>query len=236
MHKVFISYHHENDQFYKDSLVQMSRQFGIFIDQSVDTGHINDSLPSERIRQIIRDKYLRDSTVTIVLVGLETKRRKHVDWEIYSSMFDGIVNKKSGILVINLPGISDHYFIAPREQEKRILYPDVPAQAWEWVQSRAEYERRYPYMPARIIDNLLKPEAMISVVPWERIVGNPDIIRWLIGVTFQDRDRCLYDLSRPLHHRNSSDHVAQFLNKALNRHRDYWNRKAQLMDLLAKSR
>ncbi len=75
MHKVFISYHHDNDQAYKEALVQS----GIFIDASVDTGDIDDGLSDHAIRQKIRDEYLRDSSVTIVLVGSETKNRKHVD-------------------------------------------------------------------------------------------------------------------------------------------------------------
>ena len=101
MHKVFISYHHANDQYYKECLVNMGKYYEIFIDRSVDTGDISDNLTDQAIREKIRDEYLRDSTVTIVLVGLETKRRKHVDWEIYSSMIDGKINKKSGILVVN---------------------------------------------------------------------------------------------------------------------------------------
>jgi len=107
MHKVFISYHHENDQAYKDSLVRFGERHSIFLDRSVDTGDISETLSAESIRRIIRDEYLRDSTVTIVLVGAETKRRKHIDWEIHSSMYDGEKNKRSGIIVINLPGISD---------------------------------------------------------------------------------------------------------------------------------
>ncbi len=102
MHKVFISYHHKNDQDYKEHLIQIGERNKIFIDQSVDTGGISDDLSDQAIREEIRDEYLRDSTVTILLVGLETKKRKHIDWEIYSSMFDGAVNKKSGVLVINL--------------------------------------------------------------------------------------------------------------------------------------
>ncbi len=68
-------------------------------------------------------------------------------------MFDGKVNKKSGILVVNLPGTSD-LGVAPREQEKEIVYPDVLS--WTSFRSRAECERVYPHMPARIIDNLLE--------------------------------------------------------------------------------
>jgi len=201
MHKIFISYHHESDQSYKEHLVQMSLLHDLFIDKSVNTGDIDDSLSDEHIRQIIRDDYLRDSTVTIVLVGLETKHRKHVDWEIYSSMFDGKVNKKSGILMINLPGISD-CCIAPRKPEKKNVYPDI--QSWEPIPSRDQLEKFYPYMPARIIDNLLKPEVVnISVVPWSRIRNHPERIRYLIEATFQDRNRCQYDLSRPMRRRNS---------------------------------
>ena len=126
MHKVFISYHHENDQIYKDRLVRMGKQYEIFIDRSVNTGDISDRLSPEAIREKIRDEYLRDSTVTIVLVGTETKGRKHVDWEIYSSMIDGKVNKKSGILVVNLPWTESKYSIhAPHSGEKETVYPEI---------------------------------------------------------------------------------------------------------------
>src|SRR5690554_5625983 len=98
-HKVFISYHHMNDQDYKNSLCTLARMYNIFEDASVNTGGISDELTDQQIRTIIRDDYLRDSSVTIILVGTETKYRKHVDWEIYSSMYNGAKNKKSGILV-----------------------------------------------------------------------------------------------------------------------------------------
>ena len=44
MHKVFISYHHDNDQEYKDKLVNAAQKYNIFIDVSVDTGEISDNL------------------------------------------------------------------------------------------------------------------------------------------------------------------------------------------------
>jgi len=100
-HKVFISYHHKNDQLYKDRLSNLNKLHNIFKDQSVNTGNIDENLSDETIRRVIRDDYLRDTTVTILLVGTETAKRKHIDWEVYSSMFDGAVNKKSGILIIN---------------------------------------------------------------------------------------------------------------------------------------
>lgn len=201
MHKIFISYHHANDQFYKERLLEINAQHQIFVDQSVDTGDISDELSDSAIREKIRDEYLRDSTVTIVLVGLETKRRKHVDWETYSSMFDGTVNKKSGILVINLPSTNCTYFTATHANEKEVVYPENSS--WVTINSREEYETRYPYVPDRIIDNLLKAEAKVSVTSWSKIESDPDKLSFLIGATFEDRGNCAYDLSRLLRRANS---------------------------------
>ena len=103
MHKVFIGHHHRNDQYYKNQLVDFGSRHSVFWDRSVDAGDIPDEWTDQQIRREIRDKYLRDSTVTIVLVGRETRRRKHGDWEIHSSMCDGSVNRRSGVVVINLP-------------------------------------------------------------------------------------------------------------------------------------
>ena len=199
MHKVFISHHHDNDQAYKDLLVEFGEENQIFIDRSVDTGDIFDDLSDEYIRELIRDEYLRDSTVTIVLVGTETRRRKHVDWEIYSSMYDGSINKKSGVVAIELPSTNGSLVTAPHGQQEKDLYPDITS--WTSINTRAEYERRYPYMPDRIIDNLLKPEARVSVVPWSRI--NAHSLTTLVEAAFRDRANCEYDLSRPMRRANS---------------------------------
>jgi len=132
MHKVFISHHHANDQRYKDALVDLGEGNSIFVDRSVDTGDIPGDWTDEQIRRSIRDRYLRDPTVTIVLVGSETRRRKHIDWEIHSSIYDGSVNKRSGIVAVNLPGISDNQFTAPHgEEERKLSYPEITSIAME---------------------------------------------------------------------------------------------------------
>ena len=40
MHRVFIIYHHDNDQRYKDELAKLAEANHLFIDESVDTGDI----------------------------------------------------------------------------------------------------------------------------------------------------------------------------------------------------
>jgi hypothetical protein len=200
-HKVFISYHHANDQWYKEELIRLNKLHNIFIDSSVDTGDIDENLDDNTIRHKIRDEYLKDSSVTILLVGTETKNRKHIDWELYSSMFDGTVNKKSGVLVINLPSINCNYYTASHKREKELVYPEN--QTWLSIDSRAEYESRYPYMPARIVDNLIESQAKISVVNWNKVISNIEILRYLINETFNDRTTCKYVLSRPMRRANS---------------------------------
>lgn len=192
--KVFISYHHRNDQDYKKALLDFNEMHNIFIDSSVDIGDIDDSLPNQTIRRIIRDKYLTNSTVTILLVGTETKYRKHIDWEIYSSMIDGSVNKRSGILVITLPSTKCATFTAPHPGEKALIHPEC--MSWTSVKTRTEYEACYPYLPDRIIDNLLEPKAKISVVPWYKL--NAGRLAYLIEAAFQARETNEYDMSREM--------------------------------------
>lgn len=121
-HKVFISFHHANDENYKLKFEELfNDKFETLISGSIKDGDINPNDNTETIRRIIRDKYLRNTTVTIVLVGKETWKRKHVDWEIYSSLRKTKNNPRSGLLGILLPTHFDYgkkiintYTIPPR--------------------------------------------------------------------------------------------------------------------------
>jgi hypothetical protein len=72
------------------------------ISNSVQENDIGDGLITETVRQI-RDEYLKDSTVTVVLIGQHTWQRKHVDWEIGSSIRDTDNNPRSGLFGLLLP-------------------------------------------------------------------------------------------------------------------------------------
>ena len=104
-HKVFVSFHHE-DQAYKDRFVgAMGKDI---VDESVEDGDIDDArLQTETIRQKIRDEFIADATVTVVLIGPCAWQRKHVDWEIGSSLRDTRNNPRSGLLGILLPNHTD---------------------------------------------------------------------------------------------------------------------------------
>jgi hypothetical protein len=107
-HKVFVSYHHANDENYKRIFeLRFGNRFGVIVPGSVQMGDIDTNLKTETIRQKIRDDYLRDTSVTVVLVGQETWQRKHVDWEISSSLRNTDLNPRSGLLGILLPSHPD---------------------------------------------------------------------------------------------------------------------------------
>jgi len=111
LHKVFVSYHHELDESHKKIFeLRFGNKFEAVIPGSVQVGDIDPNLPTETIRQKIRDEYLRDTSVTVVLVGALTWQRKHVDWEIASSLRDTTANPRSGLLGILLPAYCQHHY------------------------------------------------------------------------------------------------------------------------------
>ena len=146
--QVFISYHDtDEDRLYKERFLWKARK--VVIDKSVDTGDIDDTnLKVTRVRQIIRDDYIRDATVTIVLIGPCTWQRKHVDWEIGSSLRKTKKNSRCGMLGILLPNHPDYgkarknpRLIPPRLADN-IKGDDPYAVIHDWPKGRAERRLR----------------------------------------------------------------------------------------------
>jgi hypothetical protein len=103
-HNVFISYHHANNEYYKNEFERLfSGVYDILETKAVSDGDIDPYLKTETIRQKIRDDFIRSASVTVVLIGSETWKRKHVDWEISSSIRDTQLNSRTGLLGILLP-------------------------------------------------------------------------------------------------------------------------------------
>lgn len=206
MHNVFISYHHAYDQWYKEELIRWGERNGIFIDDSVHSGDIPDDWDDEKIRVTIRDEYLRTTSVTILLVGKLTWARKHVDWELYSSMRDSEKNKKSGLVVVMLPSTGCTHVYAGHSGEKTEVFTNIPADGWRSVNTKEQCDKDYPYLPERIIDQILAPEAKVSVINWDDFYPYyPEKLEKLINNAYNNRASCNYDLSRPMRRKNLGD-------------------------------
>lgn len=207
-HKVFISYYHKDDQWYKNELLRINHQLDIFDNLSVDENDIDDTyMNSEMIRREIRDNYLQDSTVLILLCGKNTKYRKHIDWELHGAMYHSDINPQMGILVINLPTINQP-MISATTQEEQVIAKDA---RWSPISSnRNELEQSYKYLPSRILDNVVKQGPQISVVNWNDIIykgqltlNSMDRLKLLIDIAFKRRFDFNYDHSAPLRRNNS---------------------------------
>lgn len=110
-HKVFISYHHA-DQDEADGFI---RTFGdernVFFYRALGVDMESDIIESDEtdyVMRRIREQYLKDSTVTIVLIGRCTHARRYVDWEIQASLRHGDTVTPNGLLGIKLASYRSH--------------------------------------------------------------------------------------------------------------------------------
>lgn len=113
--KCFISYHHA-DQAYLDRFVRdFHHGYGCFLARGLGTempGEVIQSTKTDYVMAKIRERFLSDSTVTIVLMGRCTWARCYVDWEIQSSLRQGQDSTPNGLLGVKLPtfgGFPPHF-------------------------------------------------------------------------------------------------------------------------------
>ena len=117
--KVFVSYHHDNDQYWYDTFSgYFSETLELFYDNSLERGI--DSTNSGYLNREIREEYIFGTSVTIVLCGQETYKRRWVDWEIHATLY-----YSHGLLGIALPtcardSVTRNYLVPPRFYENYI--------------------------------------------------------------------------------------------------------------------
>ena len=172
-HKVFLSFHHQLDEDYKNAFCELLGTS--IVDKSVKDGDIDSSLKVDTVRSRIRDEFIADATVTIVLVGRCTWQRKHVDWEIGSSLRDTKKNSRCGLLGILLPCHPDH----------------------------GRTKRRNWLIPPRLADNVGERGSFAEIydwpVPWDRRQ-----VRGWIHQAFERRSSSTPNNARPQFARNRS--------------------------------
>jgi hypothetical protein len=96
---LFVSYHHRGDQAYYDNLSElMHDRLQLITDNSLERRI--DSADHDYIMRRIREHHLHGSSCTIVLCGVDTWRRKYVDWEIQASL-----GQQMGLVGVWLPSL-----------------------------------------------------------------------------------------------------------------------------------
>jgi hypothetical protein len=111
--KVFIS-HFKGD---RTEVGNFINTFGyVFIPKILGANDNDDFINStntDYVMRRIRDKYLEDSSVTLVLIGSCTHSRRYVDWEIKSSLQQG-QGTPNGLLGIVLPSQNNNALLPQR--------------------------------------------------------------------------------------------------------------------------
>lgn len=144
MRNVFVSYSHRLDQKQADDFrIKFGGPGMVFSDRSLenmDLGHLSDDT--------IKNNYIRpkikDSSVTIILIGEETGGRWWVDWEIYYSLLHTQGNARNGLLGIRLP-YKTHFVPKRLEQNLNMgLIIDMPTNKATLERAIEEaYSKRY---------------------------------------------------------------------------------------------
>lgn len=107
--KCFISYHHADQLAVNQFVRDFDHTHDCFIARGLGEempGDVIQSTNTDYVMSKIRERFLSDSTVTIVLMGRCTWSRRYVDWEIQSSLRRGQTTTPNGLLGIKLPSFT----------------------------------------------------------------------------------------------------------------------------------
>ena len=174
--KVFISYF-KGDKPWVDALVRDYGQqgTGVFIPRVVGVKDEDDFVNSDNpdyIISAIRERYIQDTSVTILIIGQCTHSRKYIDWEIKSSLRQPVKGMPNGLLGLAVAPPKDPFgnpiwHVLPERfsinyKDKR---PDLSyAQYRTWPTNAAELrkwiEESY-YSAENNSDRITNPQEMI---------------------------------------------------------------------------
>ncbi len=133
-HKVFISYHHDDQDEVDDFIRTFDEERDVFITRGLGVEMdptIIDSDDTAYVMRRIRELYLIDSTVTIVLMGKCTWARRFVDWELQSSLRQGESVTPNGLLGIKLSSYKSPF---PDRLNKNLKQTDDQAECYaRWI-------------------------------------------------------------------------------------------------------
>lgn len=105
-HRCFISYHADDEEEVRAFVDKFDHDHDVFIARGIGASmptDVIDSRDPDYIKRRIRETCIRDTSVTIVLLGRCTWARRFVDWEIAASLRNTTTSKRNGLLAITLP-------------------------------------------------------------------------------------------------------------------------------------
>src|SRR5690242_1080901 len=133
-HRCFISYHHDDEDEVQAFIDTFDHAHDVFISRGIGAampGDVIESNDFDYITRRIRDLYLNNTSVTIVMIGRCTWARRFVDWEVAASLRNTANSRRNGLLAITLPSVSG--------------YAQLPARVADNVDGELGYARWWQY-------------------------------------------------------------------------------------------
>lgn len=174
-HKVFVSFHSADIGYKKEFERLFHNTYEVIISYSVQENDISANISTDTVRKKIRDEYLRDSTVTVILIGKETWQRKHVDWEISSSLRHTEFNPRSGLLGIFLP---THTAYLSRTYDPHTIPPRLAANAKLGYAALIDWTTDPQLIQSFIHQAFLKKDVVIPDNSYPNFANNRTGDRW----------------------------------------------------------
>lgn len=202
-HKVFISFKYEDIKYVR-MLSELNDKHNIFDDYSAKEGDIDDTnMTNEEVRVKIRDGYVKNASVTILLVGQEMRESKHVDWELYATTIDYENHPSTGILIINLPTSPNKSRLNFSGEVKKVC--DTKNSNLTWSTLDRDWNilnKEYNHLPMRMVDQICKENVSIEIINWDDLdlstpFPNISSLQELIEFAYSKRKQ-KYDTSRKM--------------------------------------
>lgn len=104
--RCFVTYHHADETLVSSFVRAFDHVGDVFIVRRLGEfpQDIVDSADTDYVMRRIREGFIADSTVTLVLAGACTWARRYVDWEIQASLRGSAGGLPNGLLGVRLPG------------------------------------------------------------------------------------------------------------------------------------
>ena len=193
-HKCFISYKKE-DSYFREQIDGLFNKKDI-INKGLD--RIINSDDGDYIMRKIREDYLKDSTVTLFIIGEHSSENEGTDWygrdrnyfikrELQSSLYNGYGNTRNGLLGVVIPSMYNRiykgtYTCATCGKEHNTVVIDDSTVI-------KEFSENYYIEPHKGCA-WSKDERYCIVVKWDDFIDDPEKY---VNEAFAKRDTDLYD-------------------------------------------
>lgn len=122
--RCFISYHHADEVAVRNFVQVFSLAGEILSHRALGLEmepDIVNSYDTDYVMRRIRERYMADTSVTLVMLGQNTWKRRYVDWEIAASLRNAPGAPANGLLGIHLPGFSRDLHQYPSRFEANLI-------------------------------------------------------------------------------------------------------------------